>query len=213
MRRTKEDADLTRQSLLNAALEVFSRMGFDAARLEDVAEAAGVTRGAIYHHFGGKAELFYALIDEADVSGSGAVQRAIAEGGGMLEISRRVIVYSLELLQKDSRYRQASELYLFNLGSSPDLARYQRERREQMAQPVQQIAGYIRTAQAQGEVRAELDPMTAAKAFLAYQTGLNFIWLLNPALISIEREAGTIADVFLYGIAPRPGEKAAELRA
>ena len=43
MRRTKEDADLTHQSLLNAALEVFSQKGYDASRLEDVAEAAGVT--------------------------------------------------------------------------------------------------------------------------------------------------------------------------
>jgi TetR/AcrR family transcriptional regulator, acrAB operon repressor len=208
MRRTKEDAEQTRQSLLNAALEVFSQKGFDAARLEDVAEVAGVTRGAIYHHFGGKAELFYALIDEAEISGSGSVQRAIAEGGGMLDISRRVIVYGLELLEKDSRYRRASELYLLNLGASPELARYQQERREQMAQPVQEIAGYIRIGQAQGEVSADLDPATAAKAFLAYQTGLNFIWLLNPALISIEREAGTIADIFLYGIAARREEKA-----
>ncbi len=208
MRRTKEDADLTRRALLDAALEVFSQKGFDAARLEDVAKAAGVTRGAIYHHFGGKAELFNALGIEADTSGSSAVQRAIAEGGGTLAIFRRVIVYSMELLQKDSRYRKVSELYLFNLGTSPELAHFQQERREGMTRPVEEIAGYIRAAQAQGEVRADLEPVTTAKAFLAYQSGLNLVWLLNPALISVEREAGAIADVLLYGIAPRDAEKA-----
>ncbi len=201
MRRTKEDADLTRHSLLDAALQVFSQKGFAAARLEDVASAAGVTRGAIYHHFGGKAGLFYALMDAAELSGAGATQRASAEGGGMLAIARRVIVYNLELLQSDSTYRRVSELYLFNLGNTPELARFQQERREQMAQPVAEIAGFIRAAQSQGEVRADLDPVTMAKAFLAYQSGLNLVWLLNPALISIDRESGALADVFLYGLA------------
>ena len=62
MRRTKEEAEQTRQDLLDAALTVFSQKGYTATRLEDVARAAGVTRGAIYHHFGSKAELYSALI-------------------------------------------------------------------------------------------------------------------------------------------------------
>ena len=142
MRRIKEDADLTRQSLLNAALEVFSQKGYDASRLEDIAEAAGVTRGAIYHHFGGKAELFYALMDEAEVSGSQAVQQAVAEGGSFLEIARRVLVYGLELLQKNSQYRRVSEVYLFKAGSSPELADFRQRQREEMIQPVEEVAGF-----------------------------------------------------------------------
>jgi len=59
-RRTKEEAGLTRASLLRAALAVFSTKGYAAATLEDVAAKAGVTRGAIYWHFGSKAELYTA---------------------------------------------------------------------------------------------------------------------------------------------------------
>lgn len=53
----------TRNLLLDAAEEVFARRGFDGAALEDIADAAGYTRGAIYSHFGSKAELFLAVVE------------------------------------------------------------------------------------------------------------------------------------------------------
>ncbi|OWL93337.1 TetR family transcriptional regulator [Mycolicibacterium peregrinum] len=53
----------TRNVLLDAAEEVFARKGFDGAALEDIAEVGGYTRGAIYSHFGSKAELFLAVIE------------------------------------------------------------------------------------------------------------------------------------------------------
>jgi len=53
----------TRNLLLDAAEEIFARRGFDAAALEDIADAAGYTRGAIYSHFGSKAELFLSVVE------------------------------------------------------------------------------------------------------------------------------------------------------
>lgn len=53
----------TRGLLLDSAEEVFARKGFEAAALEDIADAAGYTRGAIYSHFGSKAELFLAVVE------------------------------------------------------------------------------------------------------------------------------------------------------
>ncbi|BBX25750.1 TetR/AcrR family transcriptional regulator [Mycolicibacterium alvei] len=53
----------TRNVLLDAAEEVFARKGFDGAALEDIAEIGGYTRGAIYSHFGSKAELFLAVVE------------------------------------------------------------------------------------------------------------------------------------------------------
>src|SRR5687768_7926109 len=57
VRRTKEDAAATRAAVLDASLRVFSRKGYAATRLEEVAAEAGVTRGAVYWHFADKAEL------------------------------------------------------------------------------------------------------------------------------------------------------------
>ena len=62
-RRTKEDADATRNSLLDAAERVFYEKGVSRASLSDIAQAAGATRGAIYWHFKDKVALFNAMMD------------------------------------------------------------------------------------------------------------------------------------------------------
>lgn len=53
----------TREKLLAAAARIFAREGFEAARLEDIAAAAGYTRGAFYANFKDKEELFFALLE------------------------------------------------------------------------------------------------------------------------------------------------------
>jgi AcrR family transcriptional regulator len=61
MRRTKAEAEETRNSILGAAERVFFEKGVSNASLDDVARAAGVTRGAIYWHFSNKTDLFLEL--------------------------------------------------------------------------------------------------------------------------------------------------------
>jgi AcrR family transcriptional regulator len=54
----------TRAQLLEAAARVYARRGFDGATLDEVAEVAGFTKGALYDHFGSKEKLLFALLDE-----------------------------------------------------------------------------------------------------------------------------------------------------
>jgi AcrR family transcriptional regulator len=56
----------TRDVLVEAATEVFARRGYEGASLEEIAETAGFTRGAIYKHFAGKEELFFAVIEASN---------------------------------------------------------------------------------------------------------------------------------------------------
>lgn len=61
MRRTKAEAEETRQAILAAAERVFFKKGVANSSLDEVAVAAGVTRGAIYWHFSSKTDLFIGL--------------------------------------------------------------------------------------------------------------------------------------------------------
>jgi AcrR family transcriptional regulator len=54
----------TRAALLEAAARVYARRGFDGATVDEVAEEAGFTKGAVYSHFGSKENLLLALLDE-----------------------------------------------------------------------------------------------------------------------------------------------------
>jgi AcrR family transcriptional regulator len=64
VRRTPEDTAATRAALVDAALFCFARDGVDRATLAGIAEAAGVTRGAVYHHFADKDALLGAVLGE-----------------------------------------------------------------------------------------------------------------------------------------------------
>ena len=64
MRKTKTEAQKTRQHLLDAALEVFWRDGVTRASSQAIAQEAGVTRGALYWHFKNKEDLFETLFEQ-----------------------------------------------------------------------------------------------------------------------------------------------------
>ena len=60
----KRKGDKTRRALLDAAFEVICRKGFQAAGINEILELAGLTKGAVYHHFRGKTALGYAVVEE-----------------------------------------------------------------------------------------------------------------------------------------------------
>lgn len=64
-RRTKAEAEQTRQKIIDAARRVFFERGVTKSTLEGIAVAAGVTRGAVYWHFKNKTELFFAMREQA----------------------------------------------------------------------------------------------------------------------------------------------------
>lgn len=64
-RRAAMQAD-TRDRLVTAAREAFARKGYAAASMEDITARAGLTRGALYHNFGGKKGLLQAVVDRID---------------------------------------------------------------------------------------------------------------------------------------------------
>ena len=82
--RTTGRAATTRGGLLDAAREVFSASGFAEASIADVVTRAGASVGSLYHHFGGKAELYLALFEDyqqrQEARAASAVRAARADG-------------------------------------------------------------------------------------------------------------------------------------
>lgn len=200
MRRTKEEAEQTKADILRAALAVFSQTGYEAARLNDIAERAEVTRGAIYHHFDSKAGLYLALIEDASELGDKAINQAIQEGGTLAEIIERILIYSLNLLEDDQRFRQVTSLSLFQATSQPDLKPLEERRAAQAVELVGSIEAFFEQGQQAGQLRPDVQAASLARAFLAYQNGLALLWLANPKAFSIKAQAPQLAAVFMQGI-------------
>lgn len=68
MNKTKEESLVTKEAILDGAMRTFLLKGYSLSTLEDIASQCKVTRGAIYHHFKGKTEIYDLLVKNADES-------------------------------------------------------------------------------------------------------------------------------------------------
>ncbi len=200
MRRTKEEAARTRQDVLKAALIIFGEKGYSRATLEQIAVEAGVTRGAIYWHFHSKAELYNTLIENYSARGATLGEKAIAEGGSFLDILRRIFIRQLQAVAEDPDLRAIMEIYLFKTGLDPELqsARLQQIRSGQAL--LEEISEAMRMGIATGELRADIDPLEMARAFISFQNGLIYLWLLSPDSFSLHTNAESMAEILVGGV-------------
>jgi AcrR family transcriptional regulator len=98
----QERALVTRKQLMKAAREIFTRHGFELARIEDIAAKAGKTRGAFYDNFRDKEDIFFAIFEE-DIARDR--EQVIEDLSAAANLDERVDVLArhLETLLRDKR--------------------------------------------------------------------------------------------------------------
>ena len=167
----------THDLLLDGAEEVFARRGFAGASLEEIADAAGFTRGAIYNHFGGKEELFLAVNERFN--------RRFLEGFLDL-IDPSVPIAELDLASIAKRWHelQAGDGRNFALGvefnlyllRNPDVRARVAEQRLRIAE---MIAGFIDEQAARLGFTLRLPSLTLARIVVATSDGLELAGYLD----------------------------------
>jgi AcrR family transcriptional regulator len=105
-----EHVGATRRALLTAARARFGRLGFTATSLDDVVADAGVTKGALYHHFRNKEHLFVEVYDqlEAELTSVGSEQILDAAGRSAIELLQVAFGAFLDRAPFDPEIRQIS---------------------------------------------------------------------------------------------------------
>lgn len=112
--RMSERALVTRQAILEAAREVFTIAGFSDANIADVVAKAGASVGSLYHHFGGKADLYLALFEEYQgrQEGRAAAAVAAAKDAGESDRIARFVAGARAYLQGCWVERELTRLFL-----------------------------------------------------------------------------------------------------
>lgn len=200
MRRTKEDAALTRAQLLEAALQCFGEKGYVGTTLDEIAQRAGTTRGAIHWHFGNKAQLFNTLVREHYARASTIFQEAFAPGDSPLQQLRRFLTHWITYVEEDSDFRAVLELVSFKTELAPELAEGMQEKVQGMRVTRDMLATLVQRCIAAGEIRPEVNPQTVALAALGMANGITSLWLMDPASITLKVAAQESVDLFLQGL-------------
>lgn len=201
MRRTKEEAAVTRARLLEAALESFHTKGYAATTLDDIARRAGITRGAIQWHFGNKAELYNTLIRERYAEAALAFQKTSEAGATPLQKLRLILVRWLGYAEEDVKFRTMLELMMLKTEVSPELAGGMREKTQGNQATLAFFADIIRRGIQSGEIRPDVHPEVVAIAALGLVNGITSIWLIDPTAFTLRGAAEETIEIFLRGIA------------
>jgi TetR/AcrR family acrAB operon transcriptional repressor len=201
MRKTKEEAAVTRKVLLDAALRVFSRQGYELTRLEDIAQEAGVTRGAIYHHFGSKSQLYNTLLGERFQRADIMLQQVLEAEGTPLQILRRIMIRSLEFLEEDVEYREVLELVSFKVGMTPEIAEGFEIKKQRFRDLTDQVAAAVELGIESGEIQPDKNVRDTALAILGLMNGVTLLWLTDRTMFSLRERAEGIVDTFIAGLA------------
>lgn len=149
--------------ILDAALDVFIEAGFDAARMDDIAARAGLSKAGVYLYFDSKEALLRALIDR-EVAPVARRLAAFAEAGSAdPEGTLRAMAGFASARLGDPRLFAVPRLIIAISGRFPDIADYYRT--EIVARAVAALSGLIAKGIAQGAFRP-VDPATAVRAII-----------------------------------------------
>ncbi len=170
-------AEDRRREILSAALTSFGRGGFHETTIDDIAREAGLSKGAVYWHFAGKRELFYALVDQilGDFEGELATPDPTLSGRERLE---RMVDAALSVDLGAPGMAELQAEFMSCAAREPEM----RERLLSAAQgSIQLVVDAISHGVKSGEFRL-VDPETVAYGMLATLDGLQVHQLLRPDL-------------------------------
>ncbi|HQA10069.1 MAG: TetR family transcriptional regulator [Zoogloea sp.] len=178
VRRTKEDAEVTRRQIVEAARRVFLECGVGRTSLEKVALAAGVTRGAVYWHFKNKSDLFFAMREEATLP---FLDRVIfdEEDDDPLGGIERALQEIIRVLVDQPQTRETLDIVTFKCEYVDEFSGMMNCTSGQFHFLQQLIDAYGRAA-LKNQLRAGVDPEALAYDTFLFVSGLVRNWLASP---------------------------------
>lgn len=180
----QDRAHVTRQKLMDAAREVFARDGFELARLEDIAAAAGRSRGAFYANFTDKEDLFFAIFEEDLYRDQEQIERVLVQGLTVDERLDRLVGLVCEKLGDQRRMLLSVEFKMYAV-------RHPRRQRRlaalHAAMCLRCVVGDAERLLSNGETLSDEERRTQFGQFAALMDGLALQQIFDPTSVSKEQ--------------------------
>lgn len=197
-RKTKQQALETRQHILDVALRLFSQQGVSSTSLAQIAQAAGVTRGAIYWHFKNKSELF-GEIWELSESSIGVLETEYRAKfpDDPLSVLREILVYVLEATVNEERRRLMMEIIFHKCEFVGEMAVVQQAQRSLCLESYDRIEITLNQCIQAKMLPADLLTRRTAILMRSWVSGLMENWLFAPQSFDLATEARSYVAILI----------------
>ena len=161
-------SEATRQKILGAAMDLFSEVGYAAAGLGEIIERAGMTKGALYHHFDSKEALATAIIEQGANLTHDAFRNVCESSSPALENMIHGVFVVTDLLVSDKTARTAEQL-------TRVLAEFNSAASQVWSSRLDAMTTQARRASAEGDLREGLDPYVVSESILNAMLGAQLL--------------------------------------
>lgn len=200
MRRKKEAAETTKEDILKAAKDVFSRKGYTAASLADIAAQAGITKGAIYWHFDNKSELYQQVLVRGFTGYYELMAGILTSDMPPLEKIKKAMTEVLVAFERDEEYRASVGLLLFNTEATGDMQPFIARVVEFNEAIYATLVSLLEQGVAREEIDPGIDPEQVAFGLMGFVHGVEVISLLSVGNISLKKKAASMVEFQLRGL-------------
>ncbi|WP_269792235.1 TetR family transcriptional regulator [Stenotrophomonas sp. Iso1] len=197
-RKTKEEAQATREGILDAALACFHENGVASTSLAAIGERAGYSRGAVYWHFKNKTEVLEAIILRERIPFIKRLHRTYSPHRvtPVLDL-RSAMLVSVSELANEPRLRNMMEIMLRNDLSAESQA-MQKLQHDSLDEELAIFCRTLERAQELGQLRDNVDAATVARILYAGLTGVLYSAMMEPERFDLERDNLETMDALLF---------------
>lgn len=186
-----------REVVLSTAREVFATRGYAAATLDQIAEAAGFSKGVVYSQFENKADLFLTVLERRVEERAAHNRRSLDDLDGPIELDQLVDGFVDSMLGNDPAWRLA--VIEVRVAAARDEALLDRYRRVH-ARTVDQLAEVMTEVFARVGIEPVAPPAAIASVLLAVDVGLTLETAASPGLVG-RRELVVLMRQMMFGAA------------
>jgi TetR/AcrR family acrAB operon transcriptional repressor len=196
--RKAEQSQRTRKRLVASATELFARKGYRETSVQQIADAAGISRGSIFWHFGSKEGLLWAVAEELFARWEHEVLvPEVGDATGIEAVLRSLDAHRAFLTGETDAHRLFYVLMFEALGPRADLAgEYARLHRHFRTLGAAWIARGVEA----GEVRGDIDPVAISVAIVGALGGIAYQYLLDPDGVDLARVYGALGRTLERGL-------------
>lgn len=188
MKKTKEDALITKKQIIEKALELFLQQGFSITTLDEIAQRVNVTRGAIYWHFKDKLDIVRKLIETEHQNLSQLLVNIFNEDLNPLEKIQKVIEQIVLNFYDSQSFRNFIELTWFKIEYT-QLSNLQTTKAELTAYFISNFKHLIIEAQKVEIIKTEVNPTDVSITITNMINGMYRMYFILPNELSNKEKA------------------------